>query len=275
MNHFLLEIVWNVSPEIVTFGGITLRWYGILFALGLGCAGYFLYKKTKKNGVTQSQFEWLIIYTFIGIFLGARVVHCLFYEPNYYLSHWWEILLPISTINGKITFVGYHGLASHGGAAGLILGIFIYCWQTKQNVWKIMDLFAIALPLAGGFIRLGNLMNSEIVGATTDVPWAVVFTRFDSQPRHPAQLYEAIFYFALFVAMRLVYSKKMNLQGGFFVALAMISLSIFRFTIEFVKEVQMPFESEMTLNMGQWLSLPYLIVGIMILIFTNQKRTQK
>jgi len=267
----LLQIVWNVNPEIGTFGGITLRWYGILFAFGLCCAGYFLYRIFKEKGISQNNYERLLIYGFFGIFLGARVVHCLFYEPTYYLVHWWEFLLPVSSINGKIVFVGYQGLASHGAGAGLIVAVLLYCWRTKLKVWLIMDYLAIVTPLAGGFIRLGNLMNSEIVGAPTNVPWAMIFTRFDDIPRHPAQLYEALFYFALFVALWIVYRKKLPVKDGFYLSVVMVVICLFRFFIEYVKEVQMPFENQMTLNMGQWLSIPYIVVGSLIFYFTQRK----
>jgi len=134
-----------------------------------------------------------------------------------------------------------------------------------------MDYLAIVTPLAGGFIRLGNLMNSEIVGAPTNVPWAMIFTRFDDIPRHPAQLYEALFYFALFVALWIVYRKKLSVKDGFYLSVVMVVICLFRFFIEYVKEVQMPFENQMTLNMGQWLSIPYIVVGSLIFYFTQRK----
>lgn len=274
-NLMLLQIVWSVKPEIGTFLGITFRWYGILFALGLCCSGIFLYKIFKQQGISQDNYEKLLVYVFLGIFLGARIAHCLFYEPTYYLAHWWEILLPISTIKGKIVFVGYQGLASHGGGAGLICAVLLYCWHTRQKIWQTMDHLAIVTPLAGAFIRLGNLMNSEIVGAPSNVLWAFVFTACDAQPRHPAQLYEALFYFALFVAMWLMYKKKIRVKDGFYVGFAMLAICLFRFFIEYVKEVQVPFEENMTLDMGQWLSIPYIVAGIMILWITQRKNNIK
>lgn len=271
-NTLLLQIVWSVKPEIGILWGITFRWYGILFALGLCVAGFFLYRIFKAKGISQDNYERLLVYVFLGIFLGARIAHCVFYEPAYYFPHWWEILLPVSTIDGKMVFVGYQGLASHGGGAGLIVAVILYCCKTKQKMLATMDYLAIVTPLAGGFIRLGNLMNSEIVGAPTNMPWAFVFTRFDAVPRHPAQLYEALFYFAFFVVLWCLWRKKCGVKDGFYLGLVMVVICLFRFFIEYLKEVQVPFENGMALNMGQWLSIPYIVAGGLILYFTQRKK---
>jgi phosphatidylglycerol---prolipoprotein diacylglyceryl transferase len=268
MNLF---VTWPFAPEIGTVCGITLRWYGICFALGLFLAGWYLYVRLKRMGYTQSQFESLLIYLFVGIFAGARLVHCLCYEPNYYLAHPLEIILPVTILSdGSWQFSGYHGFASHGGAAGVALALWLFCRRNKANFWPLSDLLAIATMLAGSLIRVGNLFNSEIVGAPTDVPWAFVFPLYDGIPRHPAQIYEAAFYLALFAATAAWYAHR-RLPDGFFLGLIMLLVGIFRFAIEFLKEVQEPFERGMTLDMGQWLSLPLIALGVLVLILRRNK----
>ena len=265
----MLFITWPITPEIGELFGITFRWYGILFALGLFFGGWVVYNFFKKNGYTQNQYESLLIYLFLGIFLGARLAHCIFYEPSYYLAHPLELLLPITELpDGSFEFSGYHGLASHGGGVGLIIALWLYCRKYKVNFWPLSDYLSIATPLAGGFIQLGNLANSEIVGAQTDVPWAFIFPLYDQCPRHPAQLYEALFYFALFGVMFLLHKfSKRHLPDGFFLAFVLLAIGAFRFCIEFVKEIQVSFEQTMTLNMGQWLSIPFVVVGIGLLFY--------
>lgn len=265
-----LHIVWPLSPEIGELFGITFRWYGVFFAVGLFLAGWYLYANFKKLGHTQSQFESLLIYLFVGIFVGARLAHCLFYEPQYYWAHPLEVLLPITVQpDGSWEFSGYHGLASHGGAAGVAVALWLFCRRYKVRFWPLSDILAIATMLAGAFIRLGNLCNSEIVGAPTDVPWAFVFPLYDAVPRHPAQLYEAAFYLALFGALA-VWRAKTVKPAGFFLGVVLLLVGIFRFAIEFLKEVQSPFERTMTLDMGQWLSLPLIVLGLALLLLRKR-----
>lgn len=184
------------------------------------------------------------------------------------------MILPIATNSeGKWYLSGYHGLASHGGALGLIIALAIFYQITRRNLLPITDILAIATPLVAAFIRFGNLLNSEIVGAPTSLPWAFIFPTYDLEPRHPAQLYEAIFYLILFVIAALLYKKQAytKLQPGFYVGFIFVTIALFRFLIEYIKEVQVDFENTMTINMGQWLSLPFFIAGIVILLVTQQK----
>ena len=195
----LFWIVWSPNPVIFSVGSFTLLWYGVLFALGLVLAGWYVWGRFKEFGIEQRVFENLIIWSFFGIFLGARLGHCLFYEAGYFLSHPIEMFLPVGVDEmGNYYFSGYHGLASHGAVMGLMLALMLFRWRSKLAILPIMDWMAIATALAGAFIRLGNLMNSEIVGASTDVAWAFVFPEIDDLPRHPAQLYESLFFFMLF-----------------------------------------------------------------------------
>ncbi len=262
-------IYWNVNPEIVNLFGISIRYYGLLFVGGLILSIYILSKIFKLEDIPPGNLEKLSIYGMIGIITGARLGHCLFYEPSYYLAHPLEMLLPIQQQpGGGFKFTGYQGLASHGGAIGMIIALFIYRRKTKQSMLKTIDLVAIVGPLAGCFIRLGNLMNSEIIGLPTTKPWAFVFARVDNLPRHPAQLYEALAYFFIFMTLLLLYrARRRGLQNGFFFGMTLTLVFVARFFIEFIKENQVGFEENLAFNMGQILSLPYILIGITFMIY--------
>lgn len=262
-------IYWNVNPEIVNLFGISIRYYGLLFVGGLILSIYILSKIFKLEDIPPGNLEKLSIYGMIGIITGARLGHCLFYETSYYLAHPLEMLLPIQQQpGGGFKFTGYQGLASHGGAIGMIIALFVYRRKTKQSMLKTIDLVAIVGPLAGCFIRLGNLMNSEIIGLPTTKPWAFVFARVDNIPRHPAQLYEALAYFFIFMTLLLLYrSRRRGLQNGFFFGMTLTLVFVARFFIEFIKENQVGFEENLAFNMGQILSLPYILIGITFMIY--------
>ena len=213
----------------------------------------------------------------IGIIAGARLGHCLFYEPSYYLAHPLEMMLPVSfPPGGGIKFIGYQGLASHGGVLGLLIGLYFYYRKTKHSLIDTFDLIAVVSGVSFGFIRLANLMNSEIIGMPTTKPWAFIFERVDPVPRHPAQLYEALSYFLIFGIMMLLYkTKREKLHNGILFGIASILFFTARILIEFVKEDQVGFEKGMTLNMGQLLSLPYILVGIGFIIYGVIKTKKK
>ena len=261
------KMFWNIPPDINIFG-LHIHLYGLFFALGLLFGGLVVMQKMQKLNAPQSYF----IYAFIGVFVGARLFHCIFYEPDYYFSHPLEMLLPISFQSGKLQFVGYQGLASHGGTLGLMIALWFYARKHKINYLQICDIFAFAVPLAGGFIRLGNLMNSEIVGAPTAMPWAFVFPQIDLIPRHPAQLYEAVWYFLLAVFMLILFKKiGFKYRYGFYMGIGLVGVAVFRFFIEFLKAPQVDFENSMLLNVGQLLSIPFILAGIWLIIFTTNK----
>lgn len=262
-------IHWNIDPEIINIFGISLRYYGVFFVSGLILSYCLLKWIFKKEDIPLDKLEKLSIYAVIGIFVGARLAHCLFYEPSYYFSHPLEIILPIQpTADGGYKFSGFQGLASHGGTLGLIIALIIYAKKTKESIIKTIDLIAIVAPIGACFIRLANLMNSEIIGIPTNVPWAFIFVRDDNLPRHPAQLYEALSYLLIFGLMLYLYkTRRENLKNGFFFGLVITLIFVARFFIEFVKENQVGFEDGMTFNMGQLLSLPYLAVGIGFIIY--------
>jgi phosphatidylglycerol:prolipoprotein diacylglycerol transferase len=262
-------INWNVDPEIINVFGISIRYYGLLFVSGLILCIYILGWIFRRENIPSENLEKLAIYGMIGILAGARLGHCLFYEPSYYFAHPLEMILPIQLLpDGGYKFSGYQGLASHGGVLGLLIALYFYSRKTKHSMIDTIDLIAVVIGLSFGFIRLGNFMNSEIIGIPTTKPWGVIFEQVDNIPRHPAQLYEATAYFIIFAVMMILYKKMRDrLKNGFFFGLATVLFVTARFIIEFIKENQVGFEEGMKLNMGQLLSLPYIVVGIGFIIY--------
>ena len=263
----LLYITWNPDETAFSIGGFSFRWYSLCWLMGLILAYFIVRKLYKEAKIKDELFDPLFIYCFLGILVGARLGHCLFYEPDYFLSsfeHIIEMLLPIHKMaDGSWKFTGYEGLASHGGTLGLMLALIIYCKRTKISLWRVLDFIAIATPITACFIRLGNLMNSEIIGKATDVPWAFIFKKIDDIPRHPGQLYEAIAYFIFFFIGWWFYRHKPEKVGtGFFFGLCLTLIFTFRFFIEFTKENQVDFENSLPLDMGQLLSIPFIIIGV-------------
>ena len=273
MSTFLY-ITWDINPEIVGF--LPIRYYSLLWAVGLLIAAAIMERIYKKEKKPEDLSYTLFLYCFVGIVLGARIGHCLFYEPGYYLSRPWEIILPFTIHGGNFTWTGYQGLASHGGTLGLMIALFLFSRKTKENIIETVDIIAIVTPITASCIRFANLMNSEIIGKPTDVPWAFIFTSEDMLPRHPAQLYEAFAYLLLFFVMMYLYKKYYGkAHRGFYFGLCLTYIFTFRFFIEFLKENQVAFETGMTLNMGQWLSIPFIIIGIFFLFFIKRVKKGK
>ena len=267
MLSHLNYILWNPDVEAFHLFGFSVRWYSLCWLIGLVLAYFIVQRLYKQQKIKDELFDPLFLYCFFGILLGARLGHCLFYQPEYYLTSWQhfiEMIVPIHFLPaGGWKFVGYEGLASHGGTIGLIVALYLYYRRTRLNLWQVLDNIAIATPITACFIRLGNLMNSEIIGKVTDVPWAFIFERVDKMPRHPGQLYEAIAYFVFFFVGVWLYRKHPQRVGtGFFFGLCLTLIFTFRFFIEYTKDIQVDFESGMPLNMGQILSLPFIAIGI-------------
>ncbi len=269
-------IYWNPDPEIVNIFGISIRYYGLLFVGGLILCIFILDRIFKRENIPPDHLVKLSVFGMIGIVAGARLGHCLFYEPAYYLSHPLEMILPVTfPSGGGVKFTGYQGLASHGGALGLLIALYFYSRKTGHQMIDTFDLIAVVAALACGSIRLGNFMNSEIIGIPTTLPWGVIFSRVDNVPRHPAQLYEAISYFIIFMIMMILYYKMRDrLKNGVLFGLALVLCFTARFMIEFVKENQVGFEKGMTLNMGQLLSLPYILAGAGLIIYGLRRTKQ-
>jgi len=260
---------WDVDPEIIKlFGIFSLRYYGLLFVMGLFFA-YFIVKRIYiRENLSTENLERLAAFIFIGTIIGARLGHCLFYEPEYYLKHPLGIILPFKwDSNGKLDFTGFQGLASHGGAIGVLTAIILYCKKYQYDTLWVLDRIAIATPLTGAFIRFGNFMNSEIIGKPTGTDFGIVFQKVDLLPRHPTQLYEAFAYLTMFFVLQWIFSNRKIKRGdGFIFGLFLVMLFGIRFIVEFLKINQVEFENEMILNMGQLLSIPFVLGGIGLII---------
>lgn len=263
----LLSIHWNPDPVIVDFGVFALRYYGLLWIVGLALAYFIVRRQYRDRRIGDDKFEPLFFYCFFGILIGARLGHCIFYDWAYYKDHFVEMILPFKQTAEGWKMTGYTGLASHGGTLGLIIALWLYCRKTQMHYMDVLDMIAVATPITACCIRLANLMNSEIIGKPADVPWAFVFERVDMLPRHPAQLYEAIAYFLFFIGMVWLYKRARTYHRGFYFGLCLTEIFVFRFFIEFLKENQVDFENGMTLNMGQWLSVPFILIGIYFMCF--------
>ncbi len=252
---------WNIDPEIfnITLMGFNLapRYYGLAFVLGFFLGEKYVGSYLLKNGYTKKDVSSLFTHMLLGCIIGARLGHCLFYEPSYYLSNPMLILK-----------VWEGGLASHGG----FLGVMFTVWLFNRNVKKInyiwlLDLVAAPSLITGSYIRIGNLMNSEILGKPTDGTWGMIFSRVDSIPRHPAQLYEAVGYFTISLVVFYLYSRfHKTWPRGRFIGLILMCGMSWRFFTEFFKENQVAFEQGMALNMGQLLSVAMALIGFGIIL---------
>jgi len=259
-------ITWNVSPEIFSIGSLTVRWYGLLFASSFFFGYLILMRIFRKESIAIKFLDELTTYMIIGTVVGARLGHCLFYEPAYYLQH------PL-----KILAVWEGGLASHGAAIGIILTIIIFSLVRKFSFLWVIDRIVIVVALSGLLIRMGNLMNSEIFGVPTNLPWGFLFIRASDpaeavDPRHPTQLYEGLSYLIIFLYLwRYYYLKDGKPAPGFLFGMFLTLVFGVRFFIEFLKEPQVGFEREMALNMGQLLSIPFVLAGIILIFFSTGK----
>ena len=271
----LLKIQWEPSTTLIKLGSFGIHYYSLMFVIAFAL-GYLIMKRMyEKEKVATENLDPLLNYIVISTLLGARLGHVIFYDWAYYKNHLIEILLPIaSNPEGGYSFVGFSGLASHGAAISILIGIVLY--QRKYNdkplTW-ILDRIIIPTTLGAAFVRVGNFFNSEIVGNYTGNNFGVVFVnRGEILPRHPAQLYEAIAYFALFFILRAIYRQNEKRQNGFLLGVFMTVLFSIRFMIEFVKESQGGFETLLpALSTGQWLSIPLIIAGLIIMIRTKGK----
>ena len=285
MKDIVLFITWN--PDLTAFhlGPLSFRWYSLCWLIGLALAYFTVRWLYKNQKIEDKKFDPLFFYCFIGILVGARLGHCIFYQPEDYLTSvkgFIEMWLPIQFTgyddwDFKVT--GYEGLASHGGTLGLMLALWLYVRHYKMSLWQVLDNIAIATGITACFIRLGNLMNSEIIGNVTSMPWGFYFVNahpasMGTEPRHPAQLYEAIAYLILFLLMLWIYkrtqkknenqyeNRKSKVGTGFYFGLCLTYIFTFRFFVEFLKINQVSFENGLPLDMGQLLSIPFVILGV-------------
>lgn len=262
----LTAIHWGVTPEIFSMEEpfkLAVRWYGLLFATGFIVGQYVMAGFFKREGKRAEDIDELLLYMVFSTILGARLGHCLFYQPDFYLSNPIEILK-----------IWEGGLASHGGAIGILLGLYLYIRKKPDLITKDkFDRVVIATAFGGFCIRLGNLMNSEIVGLPTDLPWGFVFERLgDDFARHPAQLYESLSCLLLFFMLYFGYQKlKGNIPEGQFFGIFLIYVFSLRIVYETLKENQVAFEEGMVMNMGQILSIPMVLGGIFLLVRSFQQ----
>ena len=265
-----LVVHWHIDPAILHIGNFELRWYSLLFVSGF-ILGWFIFKWFFQREKIDTKLLDPLLYTLlICTIVGARLGHCLFYQPDYYLGSWkgfWEIFMPWKG-----------GLASHGGTIALLLGMWWFAkhYGKKHDfdfVW-LLDHLAIAVAFAGAFIRFGNLFNSEIYGDVTNLPWGFVFElRGETEPKHPTQLYEGFTYLLLGFALIALYKNRLDkMWRGEFIGIFLLVCFGSRFLIEFIKEPQVDFEKTMLLNMGQLLSIPFILLGIGFLIWAFAKK---
>lgn len=267
-----LAIHWNIDPVIFNIGSFGLRWYSMGFLVAFLLGYYIIERMFKQENVREDYLGSLFLYIFLAILIGARLGHCLFYEPDYFLTseHWVEIIWPFQ--NGH--FTGFQGLASHGAAIGILVGLWLYQRKYGLNIWWFLDRLVVVVALGGAFVRLGNLFNSEIYGVETTLPWGFVFERNgETVPKHPTQLYESLSYFLIFgVSLWYYIRKKGQFKTGTIFGWWLVALFGVRLLIEFVKNDQVDFEAGMVLNMGQLLSLPFIIGGLAIAWLAHKEK---
>jgi len=277
----LLTVTWDVDPTLFTVFGREIRWYGLLWVIGLIVAVYVVQRIFISEKRSEKWFDSLFFYMLLGIIIGARLGHCLFYEPAYYLAHPVEILK-----------VYKGGLASHGGVIGIIIAVLLYSKNvTKMTPLWTFDRVMVPTGFAAAMIRLGNLMNHEIYGGTTDLPWGFRFITNISQwqqganpvfsdPSHPTQIYEAVVYLVIFaVTMHLYWKTTAKDKPGLILGVGITMIFVARFFVEFIKNVQVDSEIAMRnstgLILGQWLSIPFIIWGIWLIWNANRKPVKK
>jgi prolipoprotein diacylglyceryl transferase len=263
MIQILDFIHWNVNPEIFSLGPLSIRWYGLLFALGFLLGYYIGEYMLKSENVKEKWIESLFFYLIIATVIGARLGHVFFYGWDYYSQN-----------PGEIIKVWHGGLASHGGAIGILIAMFLHSKLiTKRTMLWTLDRIVVPIALVAAFIRTGNLMNSEIYGIQTSLPWGVIFERNgETVAKHPTQIYEALAYlFSFGVLMFLYWRTSSKKRPGLILGAFFILMFLARLLIEFIKEDQEAFEAGMVLNMGQWLSIPFILVGVFLIVRAIKK----
>lgn len=249
-------ITWNLHPVLLDLGGVKIHWYGVIFAIAL-TAGYQIIKWIYQcEGKQIKQLDSLLTYVVAGMVIGARLGHCLFYDPVYYLSNPLEILA-----------IWKGGLASHGGGLGVMISVYIFHRKYGESFLWLLDRLAIPTALIGCLIRIGNFFNSEIVGITTHAHWAIIFERVDYLPRHPVQLYESLSYLVIFMFLMALYKySNIKRQAGAVIGVMLVMVFSVRFLLEYVKVKQASYSSELMLTTGQLLSVPLLTIGLALIL---------
>lgn len=262
INNFL-TVVWNADPVIFSIGPVEIRYYGIAWALMFGIGMILFDRFIKREGLPEKTFDSVFWWATLSSIIGARLGHCLFYDPVYYLSN------PI-----EIFKIWEGGMASHGGALGLLIGLWFFARRNNlPYIWPL-DRVMLVVTIGGMAIRLANLMNSEVYGVETSLPWGFIFVRNNEvMPKHPTQIYEAICYLITFVILYWMYFRKdlARRRPGLMLGVGLIGVFVSRFFIEFIKMPQEDFEIGWTLQMGQWLSIPFMIAGVVLVVYSLRR----
>ncbi|OUW35175.1 MAG: prolipoprotein diacylglyceryl transferase [Flavobacteriaceae bacterium TMED179] len=266
---YFIKIDWAPSETLFKIGSFGIHYYSLMFIIAFGVGYYIMKKIFTEEKIPLEYLESLFVYMVLSILLGARLGDVLFYSWDYYQNHLLEILLPIRDTPNGYTFTGFRGLASHGAVIGSLIGLYLYKLKFKQKtlLW-LLDRVTVPVTIGASFVRLGNFFNSEIVGRYSNTNFGVVFlNRGESLPRHPAQLYEALGYFILFLIIRKVYKTPKKNKEGYLIGLWFLGMFTIRFIIEFIKESQGGFEEYLpVLSTGQWLSIPFILLGCYLMI---------
>ena len=262
-----MQPVWNPDPVIFELFTLQLRWYGLLFVSGFLIGFYIMTWMYKRENKDVKQLDRLLYYMFAGAVIGARLGHCIFYQPEYYFSSFEHVI--------EILFIWKGGLASHGGTVGMLLAVYIFQRNSEDGFLYITDRLSIPISLGAMSIRIGNFFNSEILGIKTEGWYGIIFPRFDNVPRHPAQLYEAAAYLFTLLLLFYLYKTRAGKAGdGFMIGTMFVSIFSFRFLIEFVKTEQADYVLSLPLNVGHWLSIPFIILGIVILYISRKSMSR-
>lgn len=265
MTAGFLSVIWDVDPVIFSNGLTEVRYYGLAWTLAFLAGAIMFYNYTRKDGYSDKVFVWLFFLSFFLTITGSRAGHCLFYDPVYYLAH-----------PGEILKMSEGGMASHGAAMGLLAALLIASKVNRIPYLWTLDRVMMPVALGGALVRIGNLMNSEIYGTATDAPWGFIFVRAgETVPKHPTQIYEAICYLLVFILLTWLYYRRHTARKypGFLFGAGLTGIFLSRFLIEFIKNPQTGFEGNMTLNMGQWLSIPFILAGIYMICRAKAKKT--
>lgn len=254
--------IWNADPILLSIGFVKIRWYGVMFASAFLSGFWLMSWIYKTEGKNVTEIDNLLWYIALGTIIGARLGHCLFYDPEYYLSNPFKILA-----------IWEGGLASHGGILGIVIGLYLYQRKVEQSYAWFLDRVAVVCALGAVFVRLGNFFNSEIVGIPTTKPWAIIFTRIDNLPRHPVQLYEASSYAVIFLLLLTLYIKvRDKINPGVIFSTSLVCIFLARFFLEFVKTKQAAYGSDIGLSTGQLLSIPFVLAGLAFIVFSFYKK---
>ena len=253
-------MIWNFDPVAISFFGLKVYWYGILFFLAIISGLQTMKVIYRKEKMPIEHLYDQLLSLLIGVFLCARLVECLFYHPQYYWNN------PL-----KYFAIWEGGLASHGGALGALIVVFLYTKKYNISFLWLFDRFAISIAIFAFFVRVGNFINSEILGIPTDLPWGVTFQRVDMLPRHPVQLYEAFTFLGIFVLLVCIYNRSKIIHKGSLLGLFLSLTFVSRFLLEYFKERQASYSNDLALSVGQLLSIPFIIVGVFLLVRAFRK----